>query len=67
MILKLYSKATYNSVFTDIKIIEIGCELTSGKASEKLEACEYFCPLSVHLYILPYTSRSTKFSGKKND
>ena len=27
----------------------------------------YFCPLSVHLYILPYTSRSTKFSGKKND
>jgi hypothetical protein len=23
--------------------------------------------LSVHLYILPYTSRSTKFSGKIND
>ena len=28
--LKLYSKTTYNSVFIDIKIIEIGCELTSG-------------------------------------
>ena len=32
----VYSKTTYNSVFIDIKIIEIGCELTSGKASEKL-------------------------------
>jgi hypothetical protein len=28
---------------------------------------DLFCPLSVHLYILPYTSRSTKFSGKIND
>ena len=34
--MKLYIKTTYNSVFIDIKIIEIGCELTSGKASEKL-------------------------------
>ena len=25
-----YSKTTYNSVFIDIKNIEIGCELTSG-------------------------------------